>query len=105
MIDVHQSISARANYDAGSRPEEDSMQAMTRHIRDTAPGTRPVRHPRPVQVTVIGIGNTLMGDDGAGVHVVENLKQRLGNRVDPNQIRLLDGGTLSFTLLDEVEQT
>lgn len=50
-------------------------------------------------VTVIGIGNTLMTDDGAGVHVAEAL-----NRMDLGEhVRILDGGTLSFTLLDEVE--
>lgn len=51
-------------------------------------------------MTVIGIGNSLMTDDGAGVHVAEALRARgLGD-----QIRVLDGGTLSFTLLDEVEE-
>lgn len=52
-------------------------------------------------VTVIGIGNNLMTDDGAGVHVAE----RLAAHMDPQRVRVLDGGTLSFTLLDEVEQT
>lgn len=51
--------------------------------------------------TVIGIGNRLMGDDGAGVHVVEQLQQRnIGD-----DVLLLDGGTLSFTLLEVVEKT
>ncbi|MFU8876831.1 MAG: hydrogenase maturation protease [Wenzhouxiangellaceae bacterium] len=51
--------------------------------------------------TVIGIGNSLMGDDGAGIHVIEQLKQRnIGD-----DVLLLDGGTLSFTLLEEVERT
>jgi len=81
------------------------MQAITSQVPGTAPDAQPPRHPRPAQVTVIGIGNTLMGDDGAGVHVVETLKQRLRDRFDRNEVRLLDGGTLSFTLLDEVEQT
>jgi hydrogenase maturation protease len=41
-----------------------------------------------------------MTDDGAGVHVAEALRGRgLGDHV-----RVLDGGTLSFTLLDEVEE-
>lgn len=52
-------------------------------------------------ITVIGIGNSLMTDDGAGVHVA----MRLASHVDPQKVRVLDGGTLSFTLLDEVEQT
>ncbi|MDT8437424.1 MAG: HyaD/HybD family hydrogenase maturation endopeptidase [Wenzhouxiangellaceae bacterium] len=60
---------------------------------------------RTVPFTVIGIGNNLMTDDGAGVYVVEQLldAQRTGS-LDAEQVRLLDGGTLSFTLLDEIEQ-
>ena len=81
------------------------MQAITNHAQDSESSTMLSNPPRPARFTVIGIGNTLMGDDGAGVHVVERLKQRLADRIDSSAIRLLDGGTLSFTLLDEVEQT
>ncbi len=56
---------------------------------------------QPALVTVIGIGNRLFGDDGAGVHVVD----QLSSRPLADGVRLLDGGTLSFTLLDEVENT
>ena len=52
------------------------------------------------RVTVIGIGNNLMTDDGAGVHVIEALR----HRQLPEDVLILDGGTLSFTLLEEVEQ-
>lgn len=48
---------------------------------------------------VIGIGNSLFGDDGAGIHVIERLRA-----LDlPDGIELVDGGTLSFTLLEIVE--
>ena len=45
---------------------------------------------------VLGFGNVLLGDDGAGVRVME----RLRSEVDAECI---DGGTLSFTLLGFVE--
>ena len=54
----------------------------------------------PVSHTlVLGIGNTLLGDDGVGVRIVESL------RGDPDmaQRTLVDGGTLSFSLLNEIE--
>ena len=48
---------------------------------------------------IIGIGNSLMTDDGAGVHVIEALeKMNL-----PADVELMDGGTLGFTLLESVE--
>ena len=48
---------------------------------------------------LLGIGNTLLGDDGVGVRIVESL------RGDPDmaQQTLVDGGTLSFSLLSELE--
>lgn len=54
---------------------------------------------RPSSTLVIGIGNSLLGDDGAGIHVI----QRLGSRSLPGHVELVDGGTLSFTLLEKVE--
>ena len=44
---------------------------------------------------ILGIGNILLSDDGAGVHVALLLAQRLAGRED---VEVLDGGTLSFTL-------
>jgi hydrogenase maturation protease len=49
---------------------------------------------------VLGIGNTLLTDEGCGVWVVEQLAAR--NPEAPG-IRWLDGGTLSFTLAADVE--
>ncbi len=48
---------------------------------------------------VIGIGNNLLTDDGAGIHVINRLSQR--NL--PEDVELLDGGTLGFTLLENIE--
>jgi hydrogenase maturation protease len=50
-------------------------------------------------VLILGIGNTLLCDEGIGVHVVERLRSLL--QVHP-AIEILDGGTLSFTLAEPI---
>jgi hydrogenase maturation protease len=49
---------------------------------------------------VLGIGNSLLTDDGAGVHAALRLAEILGD--DPD-VTVLDAGTLSFSLLHYVE--
>lgn len=49
---------------------------------------------------VLGIGNLLMTDDAAGVEVVNRLKERCSF---PEEITLLDGGTLGLDLLPYLE--
>jgi hydrogenase maturation protease len=49
---------------------------------------------------VLGIGNSLLTDDGAGVHAALRLAERLGD--DPDVV-VLDAGTLSFSLLHWLE--
>jgi len=49
---------------------------------------------------VLGIGNPLMQDDGVGVHVVQRLKSEYP---DSPQVEFMDGGTLSFSLIGEIE--
>ncbi|MEE4379789.1 MAG: HyaD/HybD family hydrogenase maturation endopeptidase [Candidatus Competibacteraceae bacterium] len=44
---------------------------------------------------ILGIGNTLLSDEGTGVHVVHYLQQHYPNLPE---VTYLDGGTLSFTL-------
>lgn len=44
---------------------------------------------------VLGIGNTLLGDDGVGVHVVDVLRHQ---RPLPDGLELLDGERPGFTL-------
>lgn len=51
-------------------------------------------------VLVLGVGNYLMGDEGAGVHVA----QRLGERDLPLGVEVLDGGTGGFHLMGIFEQ-
>lgn len=48
------------------------------------------------EITVLGVGNILLGDEGAGVRAVEQL-QLLGGFSD--SVQLLDGGTLGMELL------
>jgi hydrogenase maturation protease len=52
---------------------------------------------------VLGIGNTLLGDEGAGVYAVRALASSHGERQDQD-IEFLDGGTLSFTLAAPIEE-
>jgi hydrogenase maturation protease len=49
---------------------------------------------------ILGIGNTLLRDEGAGIHALNLLERRLG--VIPGVI-YIDGGTLSFTLAHYIE--
>ncbi len=50
-----------------------------------------------VPVLVVGLGNTLLGDDGVGVHVARRLA-RAG-------LDALDGGTLGFRLMDPMTRS
>jgi hydrogenase maturation protease len=50
---------------------------------------------------VLGIGNTLLADEGIGVHVLQALAAHLGTRAD---VTLIDGGTLSFTLAGPIAE-
>lgn len=57
---------------------------------------------RPLRALVLGIGNTLMSDEGAGPGVLDFLR---ANRLLPAGTTLLDGGTLSFTLAPDIEDS
>lgn len=51
---------------------------------------------------VLGIGNTLLADEGVGVHVIERLRKEFP---DDDSVEFVDGGTLSFTLADVMAGT
>ena len=53
-----------------------------------------------MKTLVLGIGNTLLTDEGVGIHVLQALAPELANWPD---VTLLDGGTLSFTLAGPIE--
>jgi hydrogenase maturation protease len=55
---------------------------------------------RPPRVTVIGLGNPLMGDDGLGVRAAERLQERY--RL-PETVEVVDGGTWGMRLLPAIE--
>ena len=60
----------------------------------------PTAHDGP-RTLVLGIGNVLLADEGVGVHALRHLAER--HPVLPG-VRYLDGGTLSFTLAEAVEE-
>lgn len=51
---------------------------------------------------VLGIGNLLLSDEGAGVHAVQYL---VDNYALPPSVTVIDGGTLSFSLAEYVENS
>lgn len=52
------------------------------------------------QTLVLGVGNTLLSDEGFGVHVVERLVKKYKL---PKEVYALDGGTLGMDLLYYLE--
>ncbi|MGD2062415.1 MAG: HyaD/HybD family hydrogenase maturation endopeptidase [Nitrospirota bacterium] len=54
----------------------------------------------PKATLVLGIGNTLLTDDGAGVHTIFHLRRTQDEATD---VRYVDGGTLSFVFMEEIE--
>ena len=53
-----------------------------------------------MKTLVLGIGNTLLSDEGVGIHVLQALAA--GSPL-PDDVELMDGGTLSFTLAGPIE--
>lgn len=54
-------------------------------------------------ILVLGLGNTLLSDDGVGLHVLDALRQRGLELGEGARVRLQDGGTLGLTLLPDIE--
>ena len=53
------------------------------------------------RILVLGIGNTLLGDEGVGVAVIDHLNAKGGI---PADVDLLDGGTGSMVLLEPMRE-
>ncbi len=51
-------------------------------------------------LSVCGIGNVLLSDEGVGVHVLNDLRRRY---VFPDNVELIDGGTMGLDLLPFIE--
>ncbi len=49
---------------------------------------------------ILGIGNKLLQDEGVGVHMIDYLKE---SGKLPANVSLVDGGTLSFSLVADIE--
>jgi len=47
------------------------------------------------RIVVIGVGNLLLGDDGAGIHAINELKKD----AFPDRVKIVDGGTAGIDLL------
>lgn len=56
--------------------------------------------PSPAHTLVLGIGNLLLTDEGAGIHVLRHLIEHYPGLPG---VEYLDGGTLSFTLAAAIE--
>ena len=54
----------------------------------------------PVQTLILGVGNLLMSDEGVGVHVIQRL---IADYQLPEEVQVLDGGTLGMDLLYYLE--
>lgn len=57
--------------------------------------------PASNKTLVLGLGNTLLGDEGAGVYAVRQLQE---SYAAIHGVEFLDGGTLSFTLAGSIEE-
>lgn len=53
------------------------------------------------KTVILGIGNTLLSDEGVGIHVLDALSKM---DLPWEEIDLIDGGTLSFTLAVPIEE-
>jgi len=54
-----------------------------------------------MNLLVLGIGNLVMNDDAAGVHVAQELAKKYNNKID--ELLVLDGGTLGLDLLGYID--
>ena len=55
-----------------------------------------------MKTIILGVGNTLLSDEGVGIHVLEALAK--SSLPQEGVVDLIDGGTLSFTLAVAIEE-
>lgn len=53
------------------------------------------------KILILGIGNSLLTDDGFGIHVIRELEKQ--GEIGDN-VTILDGGTLGLALLPDIEE-
>ena len=56
--------------------------------------------PDKKKVLIMGVGNTLLSDDGVGIHITDSLRPLAAKYPE---ILIIDGGTLGLSLLPEIE--
>ena len=54
------------------------------------------------RITILGLGNILMADEGFGVHFVKWFE---GRHSFPETVEIIDGGTLGYFLLDIMDRS
>ncbi len=52
-----------------------------------------------MRTTILGLGNTLLRDEGFGVHFLKEMEKKYRF---PENVQLIDGGTLGYGLLDTI---
>lgn len=68
-------------------------------IRPASADVRPAFEPAVTPITVMGVGNLIMGDDGIGLALLERLSQQR----DDSRITYVDGATGGMELLPVVQ--
>lgn len=68
------------------------------NIKQSTPATMDSKQ----AIVIIGVGNILQQDDGVGVHAIRALRSYVSQ---PEQISIIDAGTLSYELLEWVSQS
>lgn len=58
-----------------------------------------------MRVTVVGVGNVLLSDEGFGPAVVATLASRFETEPKPDDVRIVDGGVLGMKLLPYFQQS
>ena len=56
--------------------------------------------PHRKHILVMGVGNTLLQDDGVGIHVTNRLRESVPHQ---SNVEYVDGGTMGLSLLPSVE--
>lgn len=52
---------------------------------------------------ILGIGNTLLQDEGIGIHLLQAIKDKNPHWETDYNIEMIDGGTLSFDLMSNIQ--
>ncbi|HID50401.1 MAG TPA: hydrogenase maturation protease [Chromatiales bacterium] len=56
-----------------------------------------------MKIIVLGLGNTLLGDEGVGIHALRRV-ERDWTASNHDDVSFVDGGTLSFALTDVLHE-